>query len=267
MTPSIPVRLLALFLMLIFLPAPLLVVIGASFSPGVVLRFPPEGFSLRWFEAIWESRIWLKTFGYSALIAMIVAVVTTISAIGAALALSRAPQKVRSAAEIAILAPLLFPSAAIGIAFLAWLIEFGLNGTMFGILYAHLILCIPFAYRPIAVSLNQLDPSIAEAANILGATPMQRLTRVVLPMLRPGIATALLFTFIISFDEVTVTMFLVGPTFTTLPVSIYAYVHDSIEPVVAAISTLLICMTVALVFLLDRFAGLQFLVNVNDLKK
>lgn len=156
------------------------------------------------------------------------------------------------------------PVAALGIGFLGWLILAELNGTGWGILIAHLILCAPFAYRPIAVSLAQIDKSLPEAATILGAEPRQAFFRVVLPLLRPGIAASLLFGFIISFDEVTVTMFLVGPELTTLPVTIYARLNDSADPVVAAISSILILLTAGLVLLMDRLVGLRIFIDVEE---
>lgn len=256
-------RILAV-LLLVLLPAPLLIVIGASFSPRAVLTFPPNGFSWRWYGEFLGSTVWLTAFARSAAIAVLAAVLTTLAALGAALALDRAPARLRGLVETAILAPLLFPHAAIGIAFLGWLSVLRLNGGFIGILLAHLILCAPFAYRPIAVSLRQIDRSLTEAATILGAEPGQALRRVVLPLLRPGMAASLLFSFIISFDEVTVTMFLVGPEFSTLPVSIYTHIHDSADPVVAAISSVLIMLTAMLVLLIDRLVGLRIFIDIEE---
>lgn len=263
MTLSFPIRVLGA-LLLALLPAPLVVVIGASFSPQAVLRFPPNGFSLRWYEAFLGNPHWLMGFAWSAGIAVVAAVLTTAAALGAALALQHAHPRLRSAMETAILAPLLFPHAAIGIGFLGWLSMVQLNGTVWGVLIAHLILCAPFAYRPVAVSLRQIDASMTEAAMILGAEPNQALRRVVLPLLRPGLAASLLFSFIISFDEVTVTMFLIGPEFTTLPVSIYAHIHDSADPVVSAISAVLILLTAGLVLLMDRIIGLRIFIDIEE---
>jgi putative spermidine/putrescine transport system permease protein len=251
-------------LMLVLLPAPLIIVIGASFSPRAILSFPPTGFSWRWYAEFLGSTAWLTAFGRSAAIAAVAAIITTTIAVAAALALDRAPARLRSAVETAVLAPLLFPHAAIGIAFLGWLSMLHLNGGFVGVLIAHLILCAPFAYRPVAVSLRQIDRSLTEAATILGCEPRQTMTRVVLPLLRPGIAASLLFSFIISFDEVTVTMFLVGPEFSTLPVSIYAHIHDSADPVVAAISSILIMLTAGLVLLIDRLVGLRIFIDIEE---
>ena len=263
MRTAVPTRALAA-LLLVLLPAPLLIVVGASFSPGMLLRFPPGGFSWRWYAEFLASPEWLQAFGISAGLAVAAATVSTAAAVGATLALDRAPAWLRSVVETLILAPLLFPHAAIGIAFLGWLLFLGLAGSWPGLLLAHLVLCVPFAYRPVAVSARQIDPAITEAAMILGATPAQAVRRAVLPLLRPGITAAFLFSFIVSFDEVTVSMFLVGPEITTLPVSIYTHIHDSADPIVAAISSVLILLTAGLVLLLDRVAGLQMFVDVEE---
>jgi len=263
MKTSPTVRIVAAAL-LIFLPAPLLIVIGASFSPGSILSFPPPGLSLRWYRTVLGEDDWIIAFATSAGIGVVAAVVTTLIALGAALALERAPPRIRSSAELLILAPLLFPHAALGIAFLSCLVTLRLNGSMLGVFISHLVLCAPFAYRPIALSLNQIDRSISEAAMILGASSRQAVTSVLIPMLRPGLSAALMFSFIISFDEVTVTMFLVGPEFTTLPVKIYSHLADSADPVVAAISTILIVMTSGIILILDRVVGLGIFVDIEE---
>lgn len=263
MKTSLTVRVIAAVL-LIFLPAPLLIVIGASFSPRAILSFPPPGLSLRWYQAVLGEHDWLAAFAASAGIAIVAAVVTALVALGAALALERASPRMRSSAETLILAPLLFPHAALGIAFLSCLVTLKLNGSMLGVFICHAVLCAPFAYRPIAVSLHQIDRSIPEAAMILGASSRQAITTVLIPMLRPGLSAALMFSFIISFDEVTVTMFLVGPEFTTLPVKIYSHLADSADPVVAAISTILIVMTSGIILILDRLVGLGIFVDIEE---
>lgn len=263
MKTSWPVRIIAA-LLLIFLPAPLVIVIGASFSPGAILSFPPPGFSLRWYQAVLGQEDWVAAFAASAGIAIVAAIATTLVALGAALALDRAPRRIRNAAETFILAPLLFPHAALGIAFLSVLVTIRLNGSMLGVFVSHVVLCAPFAYRPIAVSLHQIDRSVSEAAMILGANTRQAITSVLIPMLRPGLSAALMFSFIISFDEVTVTMFLVGPEFTTLPVKIYSHLADSADPVVAAISTILIVMTSGIILILDRLVGLGIFVDIEE---
>jgi putative spermidine/putrescine transport system permease protein len=247
--------------LLLFLPAPILVVVGASFTSTGYIQFPPEGFSLRWYRAILEEPQWLTALAVSLGLAVAAAILSTTIAFCAALIVTRRKGKMVSAFETAVLAPLLFPHAALGIAMLALVSTFSVYGTFAGLLLVHCIITLPFAYRPISVSIRSVDPAMEEAAMSLGARPATIFFRVALPLARPGIVTALLFTFILSFDEVTVTMFLVGPLISTMPVEIYTFIQESGKPTVAAISTGLITFTLLAVLLLERLVGLQFFVE------
>jgi len=153
--------------------------------------------------------------------------------------------------------PLVFPNAALGVAFLGVLGLLGIGGTYLGIVLAHCIITLPFAYRPILNALRKLDPALEEASMSLSATPLQVLRTVTLPMLRPGLITAFLFCFIVSFDEATVTIFLIAPDVNTLPVRILTQIQESASPVIAAIATFLILFTLSLVLLLERTVGLE----------
>ena len=163
--------------------------------------------------------------------------------------------------ETLLLSPLVFPHAAIGVIMIAILNDFGALGTFSGLVLAHAIITIPYAYRPIAANLRSVDLNTEEAAMSLGARPRTVFWRVTLPALRPGLVTAMLFTSIISFDEVTVTMFLVGPDVMTAPVKVFTEVLESASPVVTAVSASLVLFTVALVWMLERFVGLRFFVE------
>jgi putative spermidine/putrescine transport system permease protein len=112
-------------------------------------------------------------------------------------------------------------------------------------------------------SLHKLNLALEEAAMTLGARPAYVFRTITLPLLRPGLVTALLFSFIISFDEVTVTIFLIGPEVITLPTRIFAHIQESASPVVAAISTFLVLVTIVLVVLLQRFVGLELFVEAE----
>jgi putative spermidine/putrescine transport system permease protein len=252
------------WLILAFLPMPLLVVAAISVSPGRFLSFPPRGFSLVWYREFFSSADWTTAFGISAVIAVSAAVLTTVTAVAAALALERSRGHVRSLVETLMLAPLIFPHAAIGIAIFGFLAStYFLRGTYWGVGLAHALLCVPFAFRPIAAAFHKLDQSLAEAAMNLGARPGMILRRVTLPMLLPGIVSALLFTFIISFDEITVTLFLTAPGITTLPLTIYSRLEQSADPVVAAVSTVLVLLTLGLVLILQRTVGLDLFVDME----
>jgi putative spermidine/putrescine transport system permease protein len=249
---------------LALLPAPLLVVIWVSFSGDNYLIVPPSEYSLRWYAEFFSSAKWLQSLGISVALALVVAIATTAISLFAALAVEKVKPRARAAFEFLVLLPLIFPHAAMAIALRAANTDLKINATFIGLVIAHIILSVPFCYRPIAVNLRKLDPALREAAMSLGGGPAYTLRKVVLPLLRPGIVTSLWFSFIISFDEVNMTVFLVGTQFATLPVNIYAHLADSADPLIAAISTFLIFVTIALVVVLQRTVGLQVFVDMEN---
>lgn len=245
----------------LFLPAPILVVVLSSFAKTGYLTFPPKGVSLRWYEEFLASDAWLMALGISAVIAVFVAILTTALSFLAAFAATRREFRGKTLLNFVILSPLLFPHAAIAVALLGVLSWWSLSGSYAGIAIAHAILCIPFAYRPILNSMQGFDLAYEEAGMMLGATPMQVFRKVTLPILRPGITTALIFSFIISFDEATVTVFLLGPDVITLPTRIFSEIQESGSPVVAAISSALVILSILIVYALKRLVGLEFFVS------
>jgi putative spermidine/putrescine transport system permease protein len=252
------------WVLLLFLPLPLAVVAAVSISPSRFISFPPTGFSLVWYQQFFASPQWMTALSISTFIAIFASLVSTAAAVMAALALEPSRSTTRGVIETLILAPLIFPHAAIGVAIFGFLAStYYLRGTYWGVGLAHVLLCVPFAYRPIAAAFHKLDRSLAEAAMNMGAKPVTILCRITLPMVAPGIVSALLFTFIVSFDEITVTLFLTAPGITTLPLTIYSRLEQSADPVVAAVSTLLVLLTLGLVILLQRTVGLELFVNTE----
>lgn len=253
------------WLILLFLPLPLAVVAAISISPSRFISFPPTGFSLIWYQQFFASPQWMTALGISTVVAIIASVVSTTAAVMAALALERSHPSTRGLMETLILAPLIFPHAAIGVAMFGFLAStYYLRGTYWGVGLTHILLCLPFAYRPIAAAFHKLDRSLAEAAMNMGARPAMILRRITLPSVAPGIVSALLFTFIVSFDEITVTLFLTAPGITTLPLTIYSRLEQNADPVVAAVSTLLVLLTLGLVLLLQQTVGLELFVSTEE---
>ena len=236
-------------------------VIGAtSFAAAGYLRFPPGELSLRWYaEAATDPR-WIEAFVTSLGIAAVVAVLVTAIAFAGAYACHRLRPRWLPAFELAVMSPLFFPHAALGVALVNVLAMAGYLGSATGIVIAHIVCTLPFAWRPIVVALQRIDGEIVEAASLLGADERRIALGIALPLARSGLVTALLFSFIISFDEVTITMFLTGPQVTTLPVQIYAFIQENASPVLAAISTATVVVTLVVVMLLERLIGLEFFV-------
>ena len=248
-------------LFLFLLPAPIFIVFGASFNGSAFIQFPPESYSFRWYaEALTDFR-WARAVGTSLWIAAVTAtMVTTISFLAAYFTLRYAP-RINTALELAIFSPLFFPHACMGVSTVALMASFGIVGTPWAIILAHMMVVIPFSYRPIHVALRSVDPDLIRAAEVMGASELRALKDIILPMCRSGILTSLLFSGIISFDEVTVTMFLIGPDVMTLPVQIFSFIQDDASPVLAAISTISVVITFIAIILLERVAGLSFFVQ------
>ena len=245
----------------VFLPLPILVVIASSFSRTGYLQFPPQQLSWRWYAEFLGSAPWLNALGVSTLLAMVAASLVTALATCAVLARTRLAIPGAGLFDLLLLSPLLLPHAAIGVALLTVLSALGWVGAYPGLLLAHAILCVPFAYRPLLNAARRLDLSLEEAAMNLGARPWFVFRAITLPLLGPGIVAAFLFSFIISFDEVSVTLFLVGPNVTTLPVRVFTEIQESGSPVVAAVSSFLVAASVALFLVVDRIVGLKLFIG------
>jgi putative spermidine/putrescine transport system permease protein len=245
----------------VFLPAPIVIVVISSFSRSGYLQFPPRELSLRWYEAFLTSADWMETIAVSVVLALAVAAFTTLVCLLAAFARQRVLGRSGRAFDSLMQLPLFMPHVAMAIALLGMLSAMRWVATYPGIALAHVVVCLPFAYRPLLTSLKKMDLAVEEAAMSLGATPGYTLWHVTLPMLRPGITASFVFSFIISFDEVGVTMFLTGPHVTTLPVRIFTEIQESGTPVIAAVSSFLVGVTVILFLLVDRIVGMDLLVE------
>lgn len=244
----------------IFLPLPILVVVVSSFSGSGYLQFPPKALSWRWYSEFLGDREWMIALGASAALACCTSLIVTVFAFLAAWARTRWQVPHAALFDAVMMAPLLIPHAAIALSVWMVLTSLGWLGSYQGLLLAHAMLCLPFAYRPLLNSMRRLDRSMEEAALDLGATPLTAFLKVILPLLRPGIAAALLFSFIISFDEVSVTLFLVGPNVTTLPVRVFTEIQESGSPIVAAVSSFLVGVTILSFLLADRLVGTRLFI-------
>jgi putative spermidine/putrescine transport system permease protein len=225
---------------ILFLLAPIIVVVATAFTTTGYPVFPPRGFTLRWFAKFLTTPEFLEATRLSAVLAAasaaVAAALGTLS--GFALARYRIPGK--AAVSGLLLSPILFPAVVLGLALLVFYKKIGLDGTFAGLVAAHAVLTAPFVIRLVIASLSQYDPAIEDAARNLGAGWWRTFLVVTLPLIRPGVLAGAVFAFILSFDELVVTLFLSGPGLQTLPIRIYTYVEYSSEPTISAISAVLI---------------------------
>ncbi|MGY0788660.1 ABC transporter permease [Azospirillum argentinense] len=244
-------------LFLAFLLAPILVVCVVAFTSQGYLSLPTEGLSLRWFKAIGDNPEFARAFRDSLLLGAVSSTIAVAFSVPAALAIARHQFRGREAITALFLSPLMVPHIVLGIAFLRFFTQIGLGGTFAGLVLSHVVIILPFALRLILAASTGMDRSIENAAASLGATSWTTFRRVTLPLILPGVASGWVLAFINSFDEVTMTVFIASPETTTLPVRLFLYIQDNIDPLVAAVSASLIFMTVAAMLVLDRLYGLE----------
>jgi putative spermidine/putrescine transport system permease protein len=215
-------------LVLGFLILPIVIIALLSFSSASYLTFPPPSLGLRWYHAYFSSQDWLDSTWLSLFIALCVVVHATVLGTSAALGLNR-------------LTPIV---VAIGLYYV--FARYRLVGTASGLVLAHTCLAVPFVVTSVSASLASLDRQLERAALSLGATPFGTFRQVTLPLILPGVLAGALFAFIVSFDELIVALFLSGTGAITLPRRMWDDLRFAIDPTIAAVSTLTIVLTAAL---------------------
>jgi putative spermidine/putrescine transport system permease protein len=240
-----------------FILAPIVVVCAVAFTPEGYLSLPTKGFSLRWFKAILNYPEFLRAFRDSLWLAALSSTIAIGLAVPAALAIARYRFPGREAMTALFLSPLMIPHVVLGIAFLRFFSQIGLSGSFLGLILSHIIVVLPFALRLVLAASYGIDQRIEHAAISLGANSFVTFRRVTLPLIMPGVVSGWVLAFINSFDEVTMTVFIASPSTTTLPVRLFLYIQDNIDPLVTSISASLILMTAVLMIVLDRLFGLD----------
>lgn len=247
--------LLGIFITLYML-VPLLVVAGASISESRFLTFPPKGFTLEWYVDALTSDTYLEPFRLSLMVGVVVAILAATIGTAAALALTRFPIPGAGAIQAFLMSPLTLPTIILAIGALS-LTSMTIGAPNVGVLIVvHVVIAIPYVMRTVTGVMARADHFTEEASRTLGANAWNRYRLVVLPIARPGIAAGAFFAFNISFDDAVIALFLRSPQLETLPIAIYGQLEFSTSPTVAAVSTLMVLITVALMIVLERIIGL-----------
>lgn len=247
-------------LLYLFLLAPIIIVVVAAFNSGQYLRFPPEGFSLRWFEKFLQSEPFVDAFLFSVRLAIIVTVLATVIGTAAALYIVRHSRRFRAGLQLLIISPLPVPAILTGIALLIFFYAIGLGTRgMVGLVIGHTLVSLPYVFLTVSTVLVGFDRSLEEAARNLGAGPWTTFRRVTLPIIKGGIISGSVFAFIVSFDQFPISLLLASVGSTPLPLQLFDYLRFSFDPTAAAVSTISILMTVVVVLITERLVGLESL--------
>lgn len=237
---------------LLFLCLPILIVVPMSFSSAKSLEFPPPGLSLRWFEILFTTEVWRNAGTNSLLLATISSSIALVLGTIAAYGLLRGRFPGRTLMEGNFMAPMIFPSIITAVALFIVFARTKLLGTFLGLVLAHTILVVPYVVLIMQVAIKSFDVRIEQVAFTLGASKAQVLTQVVLPNLLPSMVAAWIFAFVISFDEVVVTLFVAG-THMTIPKRMFNELIMQINPTITAVATLLIAFNLLALGLLVVF--------------
>lgn len=240
---------------LVFLALPLVALVGSSVNPTPLVQFPPSGFSLRWYQTVLSSNEWLVSIQLSLLVAALTIPTVVVLATLAAYGLHRGRPKPLLTSFF--MSPLIVSEVMIGLGLLTYLQGSGVLNTITGLWLAHTLVTLPFAIRTVSISVHGLDPMLERAGQSLGAGPLRVFFTVTLPQLRPGIVAGGVFVGVLSLGEVAVSTFVSGPNTTTVPLRIMSAVQFELDPSAAAVSTLLMGLSIAVMLLLSKWVDLS----------
>ena len=244
-----------------FILAPIVVVVAVSLTDSPIPEFPPRGLALRWYAHALSEDVFTTSALNSLWLATIATALATPLALAAAYGLVRGRFRGRDAIQTLLLAPLVVPSLVIGLAILLAFSGMGVRDVGARLVGAHVLITFPYMVRTILASLARLDPAVEEAARTLGASALRCFVLVTLPLVRPGVVAGMLFAFIVSFDNVSLSLFLTNARTNTLPIAILNYVEYNFDPSVAAISTMLVAFSLGAALLVERLVGLRRVVG------
>lgn len=248
---------LVIISVILFIILPLPLVILSSFSESSMISFPPKSYSIKWYTGLLDRPEYIRSFLLSARLALISTAISLVTGTLASLGLARYRFPGREFIRSIFLSPLMLPAVIVGIALLRFLVEIRQTATFQGLLLAHLVLTTAYVVRTISSTLVGFDNNLQEAARDLGASPFYTFHTITLPLIKPGLIVAAIFSFITSFDETTVSIFITGGRTITLPVRIFSQLEYGLDPTVTAISSLLIIMALIVITVIGRVFGLE----------
>ena len=249
-------------LVMLFLIAPLVVIVIASFTPTAVVVFPPKGFSLKWYENIFSSSThFMEGLANSLKIGLLATALDILLGVTAALSVCRHDFKGTNVVLNYVTSPMGVPSVAFAFVLLQVYSQIGGIPGAVRIFIGHFIIILPYIVRNTVSVLHVFNWTLEDAATSLGANPVQVFFKITIPVAKPGILAGALLAFLYSFDEVALSSLLSTPKFITLPIRIMNYMELTFDPTLAAISTFLIAGSLVLILLMDKFVGLDMFVK------
>jgi putative spermidine/putrescine transport system permease protein len=254
-----PLLLAVSLVVFLFLAVPLLMIAVTAFGEASTIRFPIRGFTLQWFAAVFASRSFMSSLGVSFALAALATALALAVGVPATYALSRSTSRGDRLLRSFFLSPLFIPEIVVGYALFRFLVILLGLPVFAGLVVGHFLVVLPYVVRVVGASLEQFDFSIEEVACSLGCSRPRAFVKVVLPNIGSGILAAFMLSFINSFNNIPISMFLTGPGMSTLPRTLMSYIEYSYDPSVSAISVLLMAVTVGLMLVVEKTLGIASL--------
>lgn len=243
---------------ILLLVIPTVIVVVTSFTSGYSLKFPPPGYSVRWYEALFkDSPEIIDAFMLSLRLALTATFISTLLATAAALALARNKSSWARILDSFLMSPLMLPSLALGLGILMLFNMLGQGLSFSTLVIGHVAICSPYVLRTASASYAQLDPALLDCSRSLGASGWFTFRRVELPALLPGIATGAFIALMASLDNVALSLFLSDARSEVLPIRLWHIIEDSLDVRAAAASGALIAATLGLMIVMEKLAGIS----------
>jgi putative spermidine/putrescine transport system permease protein len=239
---------------LLFLIAPLFIIVPLSFSHDPFFTLPVREYSLRWYRDFFGNERWITGVVNSTLTAVLTTMLATTLGTLAALGISRPDFPARRLIMALLISPMIVPIVIVAVGSYLFFGQLGLTNTRTGLVLAHTALATPFVVITVTATLSTYDTNLTRAALSLGASPLSAFFRVTLPAILPGVVSGAIFAFATSFDEVVVALFITGAEQRTLPVQMFSGIRDQINPTIMAAATLLLGLSVVLFTVLTALA-------------
>ncbi|GGJ93320.1 ABC transporter permease [Pseudomonas matsuisoli] len=244
-------------LILAYLVIPVLIVIPMSFSEARFLQFPPKAYSLRWYEAFFSSIEWMSATKVSFIVAVATTVISLPIGIAAAYAINNSTLKIMRTLQLVLLLPMMVPIILIAAGVFFVYARVGMISTLLGLVFAHIMLALPYVIIAVLAGLRNFDMTQEMVARSLGMNRFRAFMAVTLPQIKPSVVSAALFAFITSLDETVVALFISGGSNETITKRMFTALRDEIDPTIAAISTMLVAITLLMVMIAGRGGNKQ----------
>lgn len=240
----------------VFMLLPIAVVTSSSFSPTMSDAYPWSEASVRWYREFFSAQNFTGALTFSLWLAMVAAASATAIGFVTAYGIVRYLGRRRQTGQSFAMLPMMVPHILISLSLLLLLTRIPIP-ELAALIVGHVLICLPFTIAGIMASLESVDPDLEAAAYTLGASRLRVLFEVTVPLVAPGVLSALIFAFIVSFGDVDIALFLSGPGMTTLPIEIFSFIQWESSPVIAAITTVQIALVIAFGLLVERLVGLR----------